>query len=290
MSSVLTAKSLDIKTTLITNPKLNKNKQLSAGIINTNSKTPGAVYIETPYLINPFGISSYDGGKTITEEQRTYSISLKAAGGQNENVEEIQTLFNYLKELDEKAIDYGILHSQQIFKKKYDASQRSILVDLLYNRCVKPSVGQDGTVYPDKITLKVMKNEQMKPEVLVFKDSPTPLEIENWEHLQNIVPKGTAIKVIMQPRLYFVNGKMGINFRVHQIKLPNFEKVGRPITYAFSESLCETPSEQKTSTGSTEPVKLPALTDPTKTTDSEEEVEEDDDEEEDDSEVEVEES
>lgn len=287
MQSVLTAKSLDIETTLITNPKLNKNKQLSAGIIN--SKTRSAVYIETPYLINPFGISSYDGGKTITEEQRTYSISLKAqAGGQNENVEEIQTLFNYLKELDEKAIDYGLMHSQQIFKKKYEESQRSILVDLLYNRCVKPSVSQDGTVYPDKITLKVMKNEQMKPDVLVFKDSPTPLEIENWDHLQNIVPKGTAIKVIMQPRLYFVNGKMGINFRVLQIKLPNFEKVGRPITYAFSESPCETSSEQKASTSSTEPVKLPALTDSTKTTDSEEEVE--DDEEEDDSEVEVEES
>lgn len=281
MQSVLTAKSLDIETTLITNPKLNKSKQLSAGIIN--SKTRSAVYIETPYLINPFGISSYDGGKTITEEQRTYSLSLKAAGGQNENVEEIQALFNYLKALDEKAIDYGLEHSQQIFKKKYEESQRSILVDLLYNRCVKPSVSTDGTVYPDKITLKVMKNEQMKPDVLVFKDSPTPLEINNWDDLQNIVPKGTAIKAIMQPRLYFVNGKMGINFRVLQIKLPNFEKVGRPITYAFSETPVET-------TAPTEQVKALSLADPTKTTDSEEEVDEEDEEEDEDSEVEVEES
>jgi hypothetical protein len=130
MQSVLTSKTLDIETTVITNPKLNKNKQLSAGIIN--SKTRSAVYIETPYLINPFGVSSYDGGKTITDEQRTYSLSLKATGGQSENNEEIQALFNYLKELDEKAIDYGILNSQQIFKKKYEESQRSILVDLLY--------------------------------------------------------------------------------------------------------------------------------------------------------------
>jgi hypothetical protein len=281
MQSVLTAKSLDIETTLITNPKLNKNKQLSAGIIN--SKTRSAVYIETPYLINPFGISSYDGGKTITEEQRTYSLSLKAAGGQSENTEEIQALFNYLKALDEKAIDYGLLHSQQIFKKKYEESQRNILVDLLYNRCVKPSVSTDGTVYPDKITLKVMKNEQMKPDVLVFKDSPTPLEINSWDDLQNVVPKGTAIKVIMQPRLYFVNGKMGINFRVLQIKLPNFEKVGRPITYAFSE----TPSEVSSSSSSEEPKSL-SLMDPNKTTDSEEdEEEEEEEEEEEDSEVEV---
>ena len=289
MQSVLTAKSLDIETTVITNPKLNKNKQLSAGIIN--SKTKSAVYIETPYLINPFGISSFDGGKAISDDQRTYSLSLKASGGQNENLEEIQMLFNYLKELDEKAIDYGLMHSQQIFKKKYEESQRSILVDLLYNRCVKPSVGQDGTVYPDKITLKVMKDQQnlLKPDVLVFKDSPTPLEIENWDELNKIVLKGTPIKAIMQPRLYFVNGKMGINFRVLQIKLPNFEKVGRPITYAFSETPVEStvPLEQIKALSLTDPSKT---TDPTKTTDSEEEVDEEEEEEDEDSEVEVEES
>jgi hypothetical protein len=277
MQSVLTSKTLDIETTIITNPKLNKSKQLSAGIIN--SKTRSALYIETPYLINPFGVSSYDGGKTITDEQRTYSLSLKATGGQSENNEEIQTLFNYLKELDEKAIDYGIANSQQIFKKKYEESQRSILVDLLYNRCVKPSVAADGTVYPDKITLKIMKNDQMKPDVLVFKDSPTPLEINSWDDLQNIIPKGSAVKAIMQPKLYFVNGKMGINFRVLQIKLPNFEKIGKPITYAFSEQ----PSESTTSTTN---VKEPK-SEPTKTTDSEEEEEEEEEEDED-SEVEVE--
>lgn len=278
MQSVLTSKTLDIETTIITNPKLNKSKQLSAGIIN--SKTRSALYIETPYLINPFGVSSYDGGKTITDEQRTYSLSLKATGGQSENNEEIQTLFNYLKELDEKAIDYGIANSQQIFKKKYEESQRSILVDLLYNRCVKPSVAADGTVYPDKITLKIMKNDQMKPDVLVFKDSPTPLEINSWDDLQNIIPKGSAVKAIMQPKLYFVNGKMGINFRVLQIKLPNFEKIGKPITYAFSEQ----PSESTTSTTN---VKEP-VSEPTKTTDSEEEEEEEEEEEDEDSEVEVE--
>ena len=93
MQSVLTTKCLDIKTTVITNPKLNKNKQLSAGIIN--DLTRSAVYIETPYLINAFGITSYDGGKVISEEQKTYSITLKAVGGQNENPEDVLKLFNY---------------------------------------------------------------------------------------------------------------------------------------------------------------------------------------------------
>lgn len=238
MQSVLTAKCLDIKTTVITNPKLNKNKQLTAGIIN--ELTRSALYIETPYLVNPFGITSYDGGKVISEEQRTWSVTLKALGSQTENPDDVIKLFNFLKELDEKAIDYGLLHSLQFFKKKYEQSQRSILVDLLYNRCIKPSIGSDGTVYPDKITLKIMKNDMMLPDVLVFKDSPNPLEINSWEALQNLVGKGMPIKVIMQPRLYFVNNKMGINARVLQIKLPNYEKIGRPIKYAFSEEITET--------------------------------------------------
>jgi hypothetical protein len=276
MQSVLTTKCLDIKTTVITNPKLNKNKQLSAGIIN--DLTRSAVYIETPYLINAFGITSYDGGKVISEEQKTYSITLKAVGGQNENAEDVLKLFNYLKDLDEKAIDYGLLHSQQFFKKKYEQTQRSILVDLLYNRCVKPSIGSDGTVYPDKLTLKIMKNDSMLPDVLVFKDSPNPLEINSWETLQNLIGKGMPVKVIMQPRLYFVNNKMGINGRILQIKLPNFEKVGRPIKYAFSEEAVELKPLQEKVTST--PV------DNTVTNDSDEEV--DDSDEEDNSEVEVE--
>jgi len=276
MQSVLTTKCLDIKTTVITNPKLNKNKQLSAGIIN--DLTRSAVYIETPYLINAFGITSYDGGKVISEEQKTYSITLKAVGGQNENPEDVLKLFNYLKDLDEKAIDYGLLHSQQFFKKKYEQTQRSILVDLLYNRCVKPSIGSDGTVYPDKLTLKIMKNDSMLPDVLVFKDSPNPLEINSWETLQNLIGKGMPVKVIMQPRLYFVNNKMGINGRILQIKLPNFEKVGRPIKYAFSEEAVESKPLQEKVTST--PV------DNTVTNDSDEEV--DDSDEEDNSEVEVE--
>ena len=235
MQSVIKSQLLDINSTVITNPKLNKNKQLTAAIINNTTRS--AVYIETPYLIAPFGLSAYEAAsKGVQEENKSWSIVLKAAStAQTENKEDIEKLFNYLKALDEKAIDYGLEHSQTIFKKKYDESQRSILVDLLYNRCVKPSVAQDGTVYPDKITLKVMKNNEMLPDLFVYKDSNDPLQISSWDDLQNTIPKGSPIKCIIQPRLYFVNGKFGINFRVLQIKLLNVQKIGRPLSYAFSD-------------------------------------------------------
>jgi len=235
MQSVLTTNNLNIETTVITNPKLdNKNKRLSAGIINTETKS--AIYFETPYLITPFGVSFFDGGKNIAEDQKSYSIVLKATGGQNENQEVINKFFDYFRNLDKKAVDYAITHSQTLFKKKYSEEQRNIVEDMLYNKCVKGSVSADGTVYPDKITLKIMRKEDGSPDLLVFKDSPTPLEIGTFENLQNQIPKGMAIKVIGKVKFYCVNGKIGINFQAIQVKLPNFEKVGRPVTYAFADS------------------------------------------------------
>ena len=231
--SILSVNVLDINEIAITNPKLNKDKRLTAGIINTRTKS--AIYIQTPFLINPFGVSSYgDSG--------TYSISLKAAGGQNENTDDINKLFSFLKELDNIAIDYGISNSTAIFKKKYTPEQKNILEDLLYQKCVRASNSTDGTVYPDKITLKIMKKEDELPDLLVFKETGNktqkiPIDITSWENLQSIIPKGTPIKAIIQPKIYFVNSKMGINFKVFQILLPNFEKVGRPSSYAFSEPL-----------------------------------------------------
>lgn len=236
MKSVLTTKTLIIENTEITPPKLDKNKKLSAGIFNTQTKS--AVYIETPYLINPFGVSCYEptGGKAAGDDTRTWSLSLKMQGNTPESQEDVAILNKYFKDLDEKTIDYLIANSKTLFKKEYTESQRQIVVDLLYNRCIKPSTGQDGTVYPDKITLKIMKNEASLPDLLVFKDSPQPIQLNSWEDLQGLIPKGMAIKAILQPRFYFVNGKAGVNFRLMQIKLPNVERVGKPTVYAFSDT------------------------------------------------------
>lgn len=236
MKSVLTTKTLTIENTEITPPKLDKNKKLSAGIFNTQTKS--AVYIETPYLINPFGVSCYEptGGKAAGDDTRTWSLSLKMQGNNPESQEDVATLNKYFKDLDEKTIDYLIANSKTLFKKEYTESQRQIVVDLLYNRCIKPSTGPDGTVYPDKVTLKIMKNEASLPDLLVFKDSPQPIQLNSWEDLQGMVPKGMAIKAILQPRFYFVNGKAGVNFRLMQIKLPNVERVGKPTVYAFSDT------------------------------------------------------
>jgi len=228
-SAIVTIDKLDINNVIITDLKLNQKKQLTAGIIN--GKTNSALFIETPYLINPFGVSAYDSGG-LKEEQKSYSLSLKAVGGSNETPENVKKFFDFFKQLDDKVVQYGITNSEKIFKKKYDET----LVRAFFNTGIKPSpLGPDGTPYPDKISVKINKKEDFSPDLLIFKDSQHPLEIHSWEELQNNILKGTAVKCIIQPKFYIVNGKFGINFRVLQIKIPSIQKVSRPITYAFSD-------------------------------------------------------
>jgi len=286
-SAVLTTQSIQEQNykVIFTNPKLNKNKQLTAAILNELTKS--ALYIETDYLIAPFGLSSYDKVKGVQDTTNSsWSIALKAHGGSIGNRETIAKLFEFLKnEIDAKAVDYGIKFSKDIFKKEYTEAQRSIVSDALYNSAVKAStaVDENGVPYPDKIMLKVMRTEKGGPDLLVFKNGPEPISVSSWEELQELIPKGTPIKSIIQPRLYFVSGKYGVNFRVLQIKLPNIEKVGKPLTYAFSEP----PQENVLTTATKDaapdatPAKKAAAAE-AQAEDSEEEVVEEEEEEEDD--------
>jgi hypothetical protein len=237
-SQILNAKDLDIEQIIFTLPKINKNtKQLGAVI--KNSKTNSSLIVETPYCISPFGASPYDGGaKGLADEAKSWSITIKAQGykQETENNENINAFFDFVKKMDEKAIDYGITNSQIIFSKKYDESQRNIVGDALFTRCIKPP-GIDpntGNPWPDKISLKVMKKDQL-PDLLVFKDLPDPLTIESWEQFKNIISPGSYLKAIIEFKIYFLNKKFGINARILQIKIMPNDKPQRPISYAFSD-------------------------------------------------------
>jgi hypothetical protein len=280
-SAVLTTQSIKEQNykVIFTNPKVNKNKQLTAAILNENTKS--ALYIETDYLIAPFGLSSFEKTKGVVDPTScSWSIALKAHGGSIGNMESITTLFEFLKtEIDEKAIDYGIQHSMTIFKKNYTADNREMIKDAFYSACVKAgTLSEDGTPYPDKIMPKVMRTEKGGPDLLVFKDSSEPINISSWEELQEIIPKGSPVRAIIQPRLYFINNKYGVNFKVLQIKLPNIQKVGRPITYAFSEPTAPAADTSEVKPPAP-PVSKPKASE-TEAEDSEEEVEEEEVEEE----------
>jgi hypothetical protein len=239
MQSVINSNNIkDVKDIILTTPKPNSaTKNLSAAILNGLSKT--GLYIEIPYTIAPFGVSAYDPNKTSDESKKSFTLSLKATAGNGDDQAKVDHLFKIMREIENAMIDWGIQHSQLIFKKKYDPTPaHKGIVEALYKKCIKQSVGKDGTVYPDRFDVKIMKKEDGSPDILVFKNSPNPLEIKSFAELESLVTKGMAVKAIIQPRIYFMPGSYGMNIKLIQLKLPNnSQKIGRPIAYAFEEEL-----------------------------------------------------
>jgi hypothetical protein len=236
--TIFTPENLNIEDVLLLPPKMNsKTKILMLGLKNSRTRSPW--YIETPYLINAFGLSYYDPQGTMTDEQKNYVITLKEATRDQEEIPKVNSLFTFLRDLDNMVLDYGIQHSKTIFKKEYKMDNKETLKDLIFNKGVKVPTKKapDGNPdYPDSITLKVMKNQDTKlPELLLFKDSLEPLHYTGWDELVELIPKGTPVKAIFQPKLYYVNGKLGITYKVLQVKLPIYERIGKPLGYAFAE-------------------------------------------------------
>jgi hypothetical protein len=291
---VIKINEFNIDNIIITPPKLmeNKNKndktkKLSSMLrYKINDKDSVPMVVELPYLVAPFGVSEYE---------KNFSITLKAQG---DNQEDVSKTFSFLKELDDKFLDVTIQNSQLIYKEKYDETHKQMLIKTkLFNRCVKPSIGKDGTIYPDQISLKFMKNKdnELKPGTAIFRESKKPLEINSFDELKEKIPKG-SIRVIALFSVYYISGKAGISVKALCIKIPVLKKYGLPTSYAFSDSIEDSSKtdEKSVSEISDDIKKIEIKSDDAKkqevksdevTPDSEEEEEEE--EEEDDSEVEV---
>jgi|LauGreDrversion4_2_1035121.scaffolds.fasta_scaffold217282_1 hypothetical protein len=250
MAFVIRFDKLNIEDVVFTDPKINpKTKALNAAILNKQTKK--GFGIETPNMKAPFGVSAYDPSDGADETKITYSLPLsvefkpteEATDEESVDIKGQRQLIEFLKGMDALMIDYGIKHSQMIFKKTYaNTPANRGIVEALYTKAIKDNVGKDGTQYPDRINIKLMRNQAgtgPDDKILFFKESSTPLVIENWKSLSETIPKGSTVKAIIQPQIFFVAGKFGLKVKLIQMKLPNVQRVGRPITYAFSEPPAE---------------------------------------------------
>ena len=248
---------------VFTEPKNNKiTKKLTSYLLNSNTKT--GFGIETPKMTAQFGLSVYDpsgsngGGDP---ESFTYSIPLRVDFKPDEpelenESDEIKTqrrFIQYLKDLDQKAIDFGVKYSNLIFKKVYTESQRGV-VEALYTPLIKPQVGKDGTKYQDTIKIKLGGNQQRTGphESMLFFMNREQKVVETWDDLSNIVCKSAKVKAIIQPQIYMIAGKFGLKFRLIQMKVDEVKRITAPVGYAFSdapdEKVVETTNSSKSNT------------------------------------------
>jgi len=212
--TIVSAEDFDISKLMATEPK-KKNDRLQNILLYDNSP----FFIETEWGRSPFGVRSFDGG-----EKTNYSlnISLTPDGQFVEN----------LRAMDEFMIDFGIEHSKIIFKQKYNAGQREV-VRAMYTSVVKQSEEGD---YPPRIAPKIQKKsvDNPAPNVLFYHSETEEVEIEDFQQLEKLVPKGAKVKALVSLRPWYISGRFGISMTVQQLLVPKLS-TGRPTTYAFND-------------------------------------------------------
>jgi hypothetical protein len=240
VTNIFKFSSIDADELILTKAKKNDKGKVQASLLHNEIKK--SFYIETPYLISPFSPSTYNPNNNVPEVEQNWSLSVKATPGNGDSQENVDKFFDIFRKLEQRVIDWALENSLLVFGKAYKPEQKSIVEALLEKKkLIKSSVDKEGNSYPDRIDFKFSRDDNNKPDVLIFRDSSVPLKVNSFAEIVELIPKGSAIKAIIHPTLYTMPGGCGIRLRIVQIKLANnAQKLGKPVTYAFSDPVVDT--------------------------------------------------
>lgn len=243
-SSVLSIENLSSKNIIITKLKFDKNKKPSAIFLNVDGKSGCSFIFESPIMTVAFAAGYFgekDNDKVVPEDQRNYSITFRPNGGNMDIPEESARFIEFLEDLKNIAVDFGIENSNQnIFKKKYEQSHREIMIENSFEYPFKPKTAPDGSTYPITVGIKVPKFKDTNlPDILCVTEHNKKIqqfELSSWDDLKIIAKEGTKCRAMLQPILSFINKKMYFTIRLKQLKVYVHDKSTIPKTYAFSDT------------------------------------------------------
>ena len=216
-----------------------------------NKNTGYSPIIKTPWMILPFGPSSYAKSKGAIDNLTDWTIEAKAACYQTldlknipfdyeKNKSDIETLFKFFEDLEKKSVDFAHENSTKFFKKEI---KKDIIEEAYVVKFVKKSdkKDNDGNPYPDKITTKIMKNIKTgAPDVVIEDLDGNSIPVENWEDIESklteIVVKGSTARLIIQLRTYLVNNKFGFSIKLCAIQIDDKKKNGISSIFSFKET------------------------------------------------------
>ncbi len=260
--SVIRTNDLNIDDFEISEIRINpKTKKSNAYVVNKTDKKTRLV--ETIEMVSPFGLSAFDPNKDSAASDPmkiNYSIPVRfdfkpdeePSEAESDEIKAQRKLWNFVKGLDEMAVNYIIEHSQEILKRKFASREAAYAVaSTMYSPLVKNSPGKDGTIYPDRINIKLSGNDDNSgpnSSYLFFKDTATPLEITTWSELSELIPKGSRVKMILQPRVVLMPGKFFLKLHLMQMKVPNVKRAARITGYAFSDAPAEEDASEPVAT------------------------------------------
>jgi len=231
----------------------------------------GVVTLTTPWLISAFGISSYKKYKGATEGLDDWTLDLKAVCYENldltklekeysyaDNKAEITDLIKFFNDLHQKAIDFAIANASKLFKADFvkklltkDVEQQREMIEDFVTPIVKKSDNKDGegNFYPDKITTKIMKKDEL-PDIVVEDFNYSKINFSSWTDLEEtlsvLVQKGTPLRSGIQVRSYFVNGKLGFTLKLCGIQVDDKRNSNKQSVFTFREKPVSSASVQST--------------------------------------------
>jgi hypothetical protein len=232
---VIAPNALDISNVSITKPKKNKDGKLVA-YLNYGDK---GFMIETPTL-HSFGVGRYEDEKKGIISKYSLTCTQRASNGESEEM--VRHFFDFLRGLDEKVVDFLIENSETFFKERLTQDDRKS-VTRSYNKYSIIKKNKDKKTnepYPDSFRIAFQtqgdekKGEDVTPIISLLKGK-TKVDISSFEDLMEHVPKNTAVRVVLQPRVYLLADIAGIKFTARFMKVPEVKKMVMPTEFQFTD-------------------------------------------------------
>ncbi len=232
---IIPSAKLDINAVSITKPRKDKNGKLVAYLNHGES----GFMIESPTL-HSFGVGRYEDEKKGIVSKYSLTCTQRASNGESE--ENVAHFFDFLRGLDEKVVDFLIENSETFFKEKLTQDDRKS-VTRSYNKYAIIKKNKDKKTnepYPDSFRVAFQtqgdekKGEEVTPVISLLKGK-SKVDISSFEDLMEHVPKNTAVRVVIQPRVYLLADIAGIKFTARFMKVPEVKKMTMPTEFQFTD-------------------------------------------------------
>ena len=190
--------------------------------------------IMSVYTNAPFGVNVYGENKEDTRTEHILKISNFTKD--KDDIETAKKFFDSFNELDEFMINFGVQHSEEIFGTQYNKDE--VMKDF-YSSPVKTDKDKDGNSYPPHLITKIRPyyKHPDRPAPEIFTTSKRNINDENftYEDLIELVSKGSFVKVILKPNIWFRAKRMGVSWKVVQLKIMPNSKKTKLASYGFSD-------------------------------------------------------
>ncbi len=232
---IIPSAKLDINAVSITKPRKDKNGKLVAYLNHGES----GFMIESPTL-HSFGVGRYEDEKKGIVSKYSLTCTQRASNGESE--ENVAHFFDFLRGLDEKVVDFLIENSETFFKEKLTQDDRKS-VTRSYNKYAIIKKNKDKKTnepYPDSFRVAFQtqgdekKGEEVTPVISLLKGK-SKVDISSFEDLMEHVPKNSAVRVVLQPRVYLLADVAGIKFTARFMKVPEVKKMTMPTEFQFTD-------------------------------------------------------